>query len=953
MAQRAGLDDVADKPDEMAVRVLRLASELAAEIHPHHAPGPAITLDSSLDRDLGLDSLARVELLMRIEREFGVSLPERAFADAETPRDLFRSLLSAHPRGVSPGPSGSSKLVLGEAEAAPHSAQTLVEVLEWHVQAHPDRPHIQLYADEDEGDVITYRQLRTGARSVAVGLQQRGLQLGEPVAIMLPTGQDYFFSFYGILLAGGIPVPIYPPVRVTQIEDHLRRHAAILANCRAAILITVPEAKPLARLLKAQATSLRSIETAKSLSSEAGLFNQPALGANDIAFLQYTSGSTGNPKGVVLTHANLLANIRTMGDAVRADPTDVFISWLPLYHDMGLIGAWLGSLYYTVLLVIMSPLAFLTRPQRWLWAIHRYQGSLSAAPNFAYELCMRKVNEEDIQGLDLGSLRIAFNGAEPVSPDTVERFCGYFGKYGFHRGAMMPVYGLAESSVGLAFPPLYRGPVIGRIQRDTFMRSGRAVPAEETDTKALRFVACGRPLPEHQIRVVDKADRELPECREGRLQFRGPSVTSGYFHNPEQTRRLFHGDWLDSGDLAYIADGEVYITGRTKDIIIRAGRNIYPHELEEALGDIARIRKGCVAVFGSRDTESTTERLVILAETREKDPEILQQLRTEINAVTLDLIGTPADDIVLAPPHTVLKTSSGKLRRAASRELYERGQIGQTRRAVYWQVTRLLFSGLAPQARRAAGAAAAAAYAGYAWLLFGMLAPVAWTAVAVLPRESWRWPVIRVAARLLARASGTRLTVHGLDNLPPSDRPCVFVVNHASYLDGAVVVASLPRTFSFVAKAELTQSLISRVFLSRLRAEFVERFEKQKGIIDARRVARAASDGRPLMFFPEGTFTRMPGLLPFYMGAFVAAVEAGVPVVPIAIRGTRSILRAYSWFPRHGAITVTIGKPIGPQDLEAPPAADAWTTALRLREAAREQILSYCGEPDLAEERSI
>ncbi len=939
-----------EKPDDTAATLLKVVEALATELHPGRSAARPVTLDSSLDRELGFDSLGRMELLARIERHFAVAVPEGLFTEAETPRDLLRALLGASGPKSGFAAGEVTRAALGEADATPHAARTLVDVLNWHVQYHPDRPHIQFYSDDDAADIITYRQLREGALAVAAGLQQRGLQPGEAVTLMLPTGRDYFFSFYGILFAGGIPVPIYPPVRRTQIEDHLRRQRAILANCLAVMLITVPEAKAVARLLRSQVATLRNVVTVDELTSQAGTYQEPPIGAQDIAFLQYTSGSTGDPKGVILTHANLLANIRVDGEAIQADGNDVFVSWLPLYHDMGLIGAWLGSLYHTPLLVIMSPLAFLTRPQRWLWAIHRHRGTLSAAPNFAYELCLHRIDDPELKGLDLSSWRIAFNGAEPVSPATVQGFCKRFGPYGLRPESLSPVYGLAECSVGLTFPPLHRGPLIDRVQREPLLRAGRALPARDSDSKALRLVACGKPLAGHEIRVVDPGDRELPERQEGRLEFRGPSATSGYFRNPEDTRRLFHGDWLDTGDRAYIAGGDLYITGRTKDIIIRAGRNIYPQELEQAVGEIPGIRKGLVAAFGSTDPDSGTERLVVLAETRKKDPDELEALRTQINAVAVDLVGTPPDDVVLAPPNTVLKTSSGKIRRAASRELYEGGRIGRAHKAVWWQVTRLALTGLVPQLRRSRREVFAGLYAAYAWTLFWLLAPSVWLAVALLPRPSWRWAMIHAAARGLARASVIPLTVQGLGHLPSRDRPCVWVVNHASYLDGAVMVAALPRAFSFVAKAELTQQWLAGTFLRRIQTEFVERFDKEQGIADARRLAGAAHLRGPLLFFAEGTFTRMPGLLPFRMGAFVAAVEAGVPVVPIAIRGTRSILRSGSWFPRRGAITVTIGEAIEP--VAAPPAIDPWTQALRLRDAAREHILRHCGEPDLAHEKS-
>lgn len=949
MSQELSRDDAGSDREEAAARLLELMRKLAQELHPRlKIPGP-VTLDSSLDRDLAFDSLGRVQLLTRIEQAFDVTLPERVLATADTPRDLLREMLGA--RGAAEAfaaPVVAEPAELGAAEAAPFGAGTLVDVLDWHVRANPDRPHVRLYADEGEGEVITYGALRAEAERVAAGLQALDLRPGESVAIMLPTGREYFVTFFGILLAGGTPVPMYPPARMTQIEEHLRRHVGIVSNCLAAILVTVHEAKPVAQLLRSQVETLRHVATVDELSSAPGAFTAPVLRAQDTAFLQYTSGSTGAPKGVVLSHGNLLANIRAMGETVRAQPSDVFVSWLPLYHDLGLIGAWLGSLHYAVPLVVMSPLAMLARPQRWFRAIHRYRGTISAAPNFGYELCLRAIKDEDIAGLDLSSWRVAFNGAEPVSPATVERFCERFQKYGFRREAMMPAYGLAECSVGLTFPPLGRGPLIDVIEREPFMREGRAVPAAKGAKSVRRFVACGFPLPGHEVRIVDATDREVPEREEGRLQFRGPSATSGYHRNPEETRRLFHDDWLVSGDRAYIAGGEVYITGRTKDIIIRAGRNIYPDELERAVGTLPGIRDGNVAVFGGADPETGSERVVVMAETRAKDEQTLDRLRARIIQVATELIGQPPDEVVLAPPNSVLKTSSGKIRRGATRDLFERGLIGRPRRAVWWQVTRLALAAAVPELRRARRLLAAALFGAYAWALFGLLALPLWLMVVLLPRPSWRWAAMRGTLRMLARASGTPIVVQGLENLPPPARPCVFVANHASYLDGYLLVAALPRELSFVAKAELMESFITRLVLRRIGTEFVDRFDAEAGVADARRVAKAAGGGRSLLFFAEGTFVRMPGLLPFHMGAFVAAVDAGVPVVPVAIRGTRSILRSGSWLPRRGAVTVTVDKPIDPGAMGV---ADPWQAALKLREATRSRILRHCGEPDLGYER--
>jgi 1-acyl-sn-glycerol-3-phosphate acyltransferase len=439
----------------------------------------------------------------------------------------------------------------------------------------------------------------------------------------------------------------------------------------------------------------------------------------------------------------------------------------------------------------------------------------------------------------------------------------------------------------------------------------------------------------------------------GHLQFKGPSSTSGYFRNPTQTARLFSGQWLNSGDRAYIAAGEVFITGRSKDIIIRAGRNIYPEELEEAIGRIEGLRKGNVAVFGSLDPESATERLIVLAETRKRQPDALAALQVAINTVVNDLAGTPPDEVVLAPPNTVLKTSSGKIRRAASRKIYENGAVNRPQQAVWLQVLRLSLAGFLPQVRRQLRRLTAVGYAGYCLLLFGLAAPGVAILVTVLPVESWRWTVTRTVIRIVARGAALPVLVQGLENLPRQGIPCVLVSNHASYLDSLILVAVLPRCYSFVAKAELKKNFLLRFLLPRIGTEFVERFDRLKGREDARWLTDRGRAGRSLLFFAEGTLTRMPGLLPFRLGAFETAITGNLPVVPIAIRGTRSILRADSWFPRRGTVIVTMGTALMPAKALAETDNDHWAATLMLRDRVRTWILRHCGEPDLEDERPV
>jgi acyl-CoA synthetase (AMP-forming)/AMP-acid ligase II len=611
---------------------------------------------------------------------------------------------------------------------APPRPATLLDAIDWHSVHQPDRTHILLLHGDETAEPITFGDLRAEAAEVAAGLIRRGTSAGETVAIMLPTGREFFAAFYGALCARAIPVPLYPPARLSQIESHLRRAAEILVNCEARTLITFDRARRLAQLLGSLTARLECIVTVSELrqnqpvrdaddrqtlipvahrlvvpaSTARSRFPTPPLEPSDTALLQYTSGSTAQPKGVVLTHGNIIANLSAMQRVTGVTHEDCFVSWLPLYHDMGLIGASLGALVIGFPLVLMAPSAFLSRPVRWLRAVARYRATITAAPNFAYEMCVRKIDAEDLGALDLSSLRCAFSGAEAVSPQTLDRFAVRFAAHGLRRSALTPVYGLAECALGLSFPPMGRGPTIDRIDRDLFRRKGIARKRDGGERVALSVVSCGRALPGYSIRIVDEAGSTVPERVQGRIEFQGPSATRGYHNSPADTARLFDGDWLDSGDLGYLAEGELYVTGRAKDIIIRAGHNIHPQELEEAIGRLPQVRKGGVVVFPSVDRRRATERAVALVETLGPQSAAARgELIARINRLAVDVIGMPIDEVVLVPPRTVLKTSSGKIRRAACRQAYERGTLNAAGRAPWLQLARLSLQSVRARCTRA------------------------------------------------------------------------------------------------------------------------------------------------------------------------------------------------------------------------------------------------------------
>lgn len=928
-----------DAPD--ARLLLGIIRALAAEAG---AVTAAAGLDSGLGRDLGLDSLALVELRLRVEDAVGVVLPD-SILSADTAGDWLAALRAARTGAAPPIPRVpvlSPVPVSGAAGGLPASADTLPAALAWHASVHPGRVHIRLleYAGEQPAITeISYGDLQAGARVVAAGLRAGGLRPGETVAIMLPTCREFFLAFMGTLMAGAVAVPIYPPARPAGLEEHLRRQAGILRNARAAVLITVTGARLIARLLRAQVPSLRAVATTAELQAAGGSGRiLPGVRADDTALLQYTSGSTGDPKGVILAHRHLLANIRAMGTAAQAGPSDIFVSWLPLYHDMGLIGVWLAGLYFGFPAVVMSPLAFLARPARWLRAISDHHATLSASPNFGYELCLRQVTSAQLEEVDLSSWRLAFSGSEAVSPATIRGFTERFASCGLRPEALAPAYGLAEAGVGVAFPPPGRGPLIDTIDRHALAQDRRAIPARETGPAALQVVSCGQPLPRFQVRVIDAAGRPLPERHEGRIEFAGPSATPGYFRDEAATAALRHGPWIDTGDLGYLAAGELYLTGRVKDIIICRGRNLHPDETEQAAALLPGAEPGGVAIFGVPDPQQGTERLVVAAETRLQPAAARQTLRSQITALTHRLLGVTPDEVMLTAPGSIPKTASGKTRRAATRDRYQAGTLGKPAPSTRRQIARFALSGARPALRRAGRASAAWLYADYAWLATVLIGGPAWLLVAALPGLRVRWAVARAAGGLLRRALGIPLRVTGQF---PSGRPFVIVANHASFIDALVLLLCLPEPVRFAAAQRFAAQRLAGPFLRRIGCEFLQPGGPQQAASATRRLATVLAAGHSLAVWPEGSLHPAPGLRPFHLGAFQAAVDAGVPVIPVGIRGTRDVVRPGTKLPRHAAASVWIGEPIIPAGI-------GWQAALALRGQAHSAILQLSGEPALA-----
>ena len=925
------------EPDEVLGPVLAVVRDLAREVggaRAERAVGP----DASLDREVGLGSLERVELLARLERTFGRTLGDRCL-QIDTAAGLARAVVDASPEEPLAMPSREGEPA-GAATEIGSGVHTLHESLWRHSRLDPERIHAFLREEDGSEQAISYGQLHREASAVAAGLRERGIGRGDSISLMLPTGLDFLRSFLGILIARAVPVPIYPPVRLDRLEDYATRQAGILADAGARLLVTIPRARPVARLLRPAVPSLDDVVTADELAVPGGALGEPEGEGSDPAFIQYTSGSTGQPKGVLLTHDNLLANIGAITAGLEAGPTDVGVSWLPLYHDMGLIGSWLFCLHAGLPITLLPPTAFLARPERWLWAIHQRRGTLSGAPNFAYELCARRVPDEALEGLDLSSWRAAMNGAEPVSPGTVERFTRRFAPYGFRPEALMPAYGLAENSVALALPAMGTGTRFDRVAREPFQREGRAVPADEGDPSALSFVNAGRALPRHDIRIVDDEGREVEERVVGRLVFRGPSMTSGYFRKPEATAAItLPGGWLDSGDLAYQAGGEIHIAGRRKDLIIKGGRNIVPQEVEEVAAEVEGIRRGCVVAFGADHPELGTEGLVVVAETRATDPSERGRLESAVTERVAAAIDVPPDRVVLAPPGAVLKTSSGKVRRAATRERFLSGELGRPPGTTAAQKLRLATAAAGEVLRPWARRAGRNLYALYLALVLPLVVVPVWAAVALVPSRRLAFALGRMGTRLGLGLMGCRLSVEGLEHLPRQGS-VVLACNHTSYVDVFALVALLPRDVLFVAKKEVLGYPIIRTFVRRLGYPTIDRLDFQQSLADADQVTEALGEGEAMVFFPEGTFVAATGLRPFRLGAFKVAADAGVPVVPLALRGTRQVLRGNDPFPRPHPIHLFVGEPVSPE-------GDGLSALVGFRDRVADVIAAHCGEPRL------
>jgi acyl-CoA synthetase (AMP-forming)/AMP-acid ligase II len=539
------------------------------------------------------------------------------------------------------------------------------------------------FLDNDSKErFIGWTSLMAEVRSRGRKLAALGLRKGDRAALIIPDAFDFVLTFLGAVAMGIVPVPLYPPLALARLDAYLETTARILAAASADLVITTSQVEKVLWSVIPKVPSVRDLVTVeKLLAQKEPAEPAPQVGPSDPVFLQFTSGSTAAPKGVIVTHQSLLANARAiMHDGLRSDPDqgDKGISWLPLYHDMGLIGFVLSPLLNGVPIVYIPTLAFVRRPTLWLDVVSRHRATLTFAPNFAFARVTKRATEADLGRWDLSCLRVVGCGAEPIHPGTMRAFVDKFARCGLRPQTLLPCYGMAEATLAMTFVGLDDEMRVDTIDADLCHRERRAQPTRKNGSPAepLELVSCGRPFPGHEIAVFDQEGRRVPERCIGEIRFRGPSVAGGYFRNPDATRESFGADgWLRTGDLGYLADGEVFISGRQKDILIVHGRNYYPQSIEWQVEDVPGIRKGNVVAFSVPGAD--TEEVVVVAETGETDPEKRVEVARQVKAHLNRALSLAPGDVVLLGVGELPKTTSGKLQRRKTREQYLLRTLGK------------------------------------------------------------------------------------------------------------------------------------------------------------------------------------------------------------------------------------------------------------------------------------
>jgi acyl-CoA synthetase (AMP-forming)/AMP-acid ligase II len=566
--------------------------------------------------------------------------------------------------------------------------RSLVEILRRRAEREPDRVGFEFLEDgEDRIAEMSYGALDRRARAIAALLTGCGAE-GEPVLLLYPPGLEYIAALLGCFYAGAIAVPAYPP-DPGRLSRTLPRLTAIAEDSRARFALTTSPIHALVGVMAGSGSGLPSLSWLATDTIDLEMAEEwipPAIGPDAVAFLQYTSGSTGLPKGVVVRHDNLMHNSREIERRFEHGRDSRGLIWLPPYHDMGLIGGILQPLFVGFCVTLMSPVDFLKRPLRWLRAVSRTRATTSGGPNFAYDLCVRKIGPDERAGLDLGAWKVAFSGAEPVRAETIERFSRAFADCGFRRSAFYPCYGLAEATLLVAGGRAGTGPTVLSVSSEALARQA-AEPAADGEREVRRLVACGTAISEHEIAIVDaESGIRCGPAQVGEIWVTGPGLGGGYWRQPDQSARTFGAQlpdgggrrFLRTGDLGFLASGDLYVVGRIKDVIVVRGLKHHADDIERTAEQSApEVRAGCCAAFA---IEGHEDRVVVVAELDRKvagagvaSPDTLRAAADAIRIAVSEAYGFALSGVALVPPGSIAKTSSGKLQRHACRAAYLAG----------------------------------------------------------------------------------------------------------------------------------------------------------------------------------------------------------------------------------------------------------------------------------------
>ena len=663
------------KLDRAAIQalVIEALGRVLGDMDPHGV-GPRTRLRD----DLGLDSLFGAELAHQILSRLPVGLTldgqsvEELLGGDLTVKGLTDFLIArlhaADLTGGSDADPGAAPLPWGEEPLV--DGALMVEALVRQAGRWPARPAFTVHGQRGARP-LSYGELLERALAMAALLTERGMKRGDRVLLCLPTSVDLLTAIYGVLCAGGVCVPVYPPAGKVGLEAWKEQAAVITRLSQPCGAVTTQALRlHISAVLERGGRELFTLCPPR----RPGRGDQAPVKAEpgDLAFIQFTSGTTRQPRGAAISHGALAANVGALRHCMGFSPEDISVSWLPLYHDMGLVGHVFTPVASGTHQHLLPPAQFLFRPARWLELISELGATQTTAPNFAFSLCARRVTPGQLSRLDLGALRVCLNGAEPVLPETVKTFQAAFGPRGFRPEAMRPVYGLAEATLAVTLSG--PGPVrVDRVDRERLAAAGRAEPCQGA-ARGLEISSVGAPIPGHQLAVVHPDGGPCQEREVGEVRVRGPSLMQGYFNDPVATASTLREGWLYTGDLGYLAGGRLHITGRRKEVVIKAGRNYAPQDFEAACMEVVGLRQGRAVALGLSNPGAGTEDLVLVAEVRDPRAVTDPGLRGRVAAAVSERTGLRPDRVLLVRAGTLPRTTSGKLQRAALASALERGE---------------------------------------------------------------------------------------------------------------------------------------------------------------------------------------------------------------------------------------------------------------------------------------